>query len=172
MGLDYMEYHACVNDCILFRNENEHTQECPKCSEHRYEDGGNVTPRKVLWHFPLKSRLENMFCIPGLAELMVWHSKHQIKDDIMRVPSNCEAFKHIDAMWPIFKEEPRNVKLGIALDGINPFANQSSRWSSWPVALINYNIPPFLAIKKEHILLSLLILGTLFIVSWSMFSVI
>ena len=47
MGLDYMKYHACVNDCILFHNENEHAQECPKCGEHRYEDGGNVTPRKV-----------------------------------------------------------------------------------------------------------------------------
>ena len=34
-----------------------------------------------------------MFCIIDLAELMVWHSKHQSKDDIMRLFFDCEAFK-------------------------------------------------------------------------------
>ena len=29
----------------------------------------------------------------------------------------------------------------------------------WPVVLINYNIPPWLSIKKGHLILSLLILG-------------
>ena len=159
MGLDYTRYHACVNDCVLFCKENENARNCPKCGESRYEDVEGGIPRKVLQHFPLKIHLEHMFCTIDLADLMVWHSKHQSKDDTLRVPSDCEAFKNIDATWPMFKEEPRNVKLGIALDGINPFSNQSSRWSSWPVAVINYNIPPFLAIRKEHILLSLLILG-------------
>jgi hypothetical protein len=60
-------------------------------------------------------------------------------------------------MWPDFKLEPRNLKLGVALDGVNPFSMQSSKWSTWPVIIINYNLPPYLGLRKKHLLLSLLI---------------
>ena len=47
--------------------------------------------------------------------------------------------------------------MGVGLDGVNPFSMQLSRWSTWPVVLINYNLPPFLSLKKEHLVLSLII---------------
>ena len=50
------------------------------------------------------------------------------------------AFKHIDQMWPDFKFEPRNLKLGVGLDGVNPFSMQSSKWSTWPVIIIYHRI--------------------------------
>ena len=30
------EFHACVNDCILFHNEYKDLQSCPKCGSSRY----------------------------------------------------------------------------------------------------------------------------------------
>ena len=44
------------------------------------------------------------------------------------------------------------------MDGVNPFGLRSSLlWRTWPVVLVNYNIPSWLAIKKGHLLLSLIL---------------
>ena len=50
---------------------------------------------------------------------------------IMRIPSDSEAFKHIDTTWQEFALEPHHMKLGVGLDGINPFSMRSSKWSTW-----------------------------------------
>ena len=75
------------------------------------------------------------------------------------MPVDSPAWKHIEEKWPTFWEESRNLRLGLAMDGINPFGVQSSSWSTWPVCLVNYNLPPWLAIKKGHLLLSLIVPG-------------
>ena len=45
------------------------------------------------------------------------------------------------------------------MDGVNPFNLYSTKWSTWLVVLVNYNIPPWMSIKKGHLILSLLIPG-------------
>ena len=70
-----------------------------------------------------------------------------------------KAWKHVDATHPNFVLEPRNVRLGLALDGMNPFADVSTRHSTWPVLTINYNLPPWLVTKKFFIMLTLIIPG-------------
>ena len=65
----------------------------------------------------------------------------------------------LNQTWPSFKEEPCNIRFGLAMDGVNPFGLRSSSWSTWPVCLVNYNLPPWLATKKGHLLLSLLVPG-------------
>ena len=62
-----------------------------------------------------------------------------------------------DNKWPDFAQDPRNIRLGLALDGVNPFSNQSTKWSTWPVFLVNYNLPPWLATKPFFLMLSLII---------------
>jgi hypothetical protein len=64
-----------------------------------------------------------------------------------------------DNRWPNFSQDPRNIRLGLALDGVNPFSDQSTKWSTWPVFLINYNLPPWLATKPFFLMLSLIIPG-------------
>ena len=58
-----------------------------------------------------------------------------------------------------FGAEPRNIRLGLSTDGMNPFGNMSSRHSTWPVNLCMYNLPPWLCMKRKYILMSLLIQG-------------
>ena len=36
-GLDYIKIHACVNDCVLFRNEHADAQECPVYHASRWK---------------------------------------------------------------------------------------------------------------------------------------
>lgn len=56
--------------------------------------------------------------------------------------------------------EPRNLRFGLGTDGVNPFAEKRSSWSTWPVLLYNYNIPSWLTTKKYFIILSMIIPGT------------
>ena len=42
---------------------------------------------------------------------------------------------------------------------MNLFGLRSTKWSTWPVVLVNYNIPPWMSIKNGHIILCLFIQG-------------
>ena len=101
-----------------------------------------------------------MFCIPTIYELMVWHAKNKSTDGLVRNPCDSKAWKHVrESVDSSFGQEDRNMHLGLAVDGINPFKLQRSTWSTWLVMLLNYNIPPWLITKKIFIMLALPILG-------------
>ena len=63
--------------------------------------------------------------------------------------------------WPHFKEEPRNIRIYLAVDGVNPFTQMKSIYTVWPIFVINNKIPPWLSIKRENIMLSMIIPGIL-----------
>lgn len=77
----------------------------------------------------------------------------------MRHPADSHAWKIFDQKIPSFANESRNVRLGLATDGYNPFANMSVAHSTWPIVLIPYNMPPWLCMKQPHLILSILIDG-------------
>ena len=67
----------------------------------------------------------------------------------------------MEEKWPHFKEEPRNLRISLAADGVNPIAEMRYVYSVWPIFLINNSIPPWLSIKREHIMLSMISPGIL-----------
>jgi hypothetical protein len=69
------------------------------------------------------------------------------------------ALNYIEEKWPIFKEEPRNVRLLLAVDDVNPFGELRSTYSVWPVFVINNNLPPWMSIKREHTMLAMIVPG-------------
>jgi hypothetical protein len=70
---------------------------------------------------------------------------------------DCKAWKHIDSVFPEFASEERNIQLGLALDSVNPFSNQSLSHSTWLVVLLNYNLLPWLVTKQFFVVLFLII---------------
>uniref|UniRef100_A0A2N9GD45 DUF4218 domain-containing protein n=1 Tax=Fagus sylvatica TaxID=28930 RepID=A0A2N9GD45_FAGSY len=75
---------------------------------------------------------------------MRWYRNKRVDDGISRHPTNSENWKEFDLQHPEFALEPRNVRLGLATDGFNPFGNMNNSYSMWPVILIPYNLPPWL----------------------------
>jgi hypothetical protein len=51
------------------------------------------------------------------------------------MPADGSLYKNIMERWPFFKEEPRNVRISLALDGVNPFGELRSIYSVWPIFL-------------------------------------
>jgi hypothetical protein len=90
---------------------------------------------------------------------MDFHAKNRSRDDVLRIPVDGSALNYIEEKWPIFKEEPRNVRLLLATDGVNPFGELRSMYSVWPVFIINNNLPPWMSIKREHTMLAMIVPG-------------
>ena len=73
---------------------------------------------------------------------MDYHAKNRSEDGVLRIPTDGSALKNIEEKWPIFKDEPRNVRLLLAADGFNPFGEIRFTYLVWHVFIINNNLPP------------------------------
>lgn len=161
------------NDCILYQKEYENEDVCPKCSASRYKKSelqnskrkvsckvvSPPIPAKVLRYFPLRPRLKKLFMSSKTANLMKWHQEGRSKDGKLGHPADSVAWKTFDSLHPNFASDPRNVRLGLASDGFNPYKTISSRYSIWPVVLMTYNLAPWDCMKQPYLMLSLLIPG-------------
>ena len=116
-------------------------------------------PAKVYWYLPVLPRLRRLFSNPKDAELLQWHAKRRKDDATLRHPADSPQWRNIDRIHPEFASDPRNLRLGLCTDGMNPYGNMSSRHSTWPVLLCIYNLPPWLCMKRRYILMPLLISG-------------
>ncbi|KAL8093735.1 hypothetical protein AgCh_035571 [Apium graveolens] len=66
LGLDYIKFHACPSDWILYRGIYSESSKCPKCNLSRWKLGkdGRVRtniPAKVVWYFPIIPRFKRLF---------------------------------------------------------------------------------------------------------------
>ncbi|KAL3826143.1 hypothetical protein ACJIZ3_022172 [Penstemon smallii] len=163
LGLGYETIHACKYDCVLYWKEFKDCQECPRCATSRWEknDGkGKKIPHKVLRYFPLKPRLQRLFMSRKTAEDMRWHKKKRMDDETtLKHPADAKAWKDFDKKYSQFASDSRNVRLGLATDGFNPFGSMSNSYSMWPVVLVPYNLPPWECMKEPFFMMSLLIPG-------------
>ncbi|XP_019189011.1 PREDICTED: uncharacterized protein LOC109183385 [Ipomoea nil] len=91
---------------------------------------------------------------------MRWHKERRIDDgEYLRHPADSKAWKDFDQEFPWFANDARNVRLGLASDGFNPFGNMDNSYGMWPVILIPYNLPPWMCMKDPFFMLTLLIPG-------------
>ena len=143
--------HTCPNDCILYQKELKNSIACPLCKESRWKRKQNSDevmqgiPAKVLWYLPIIPQLLRLFQNPDHAKNLTWHDDERIEDGKLCHPADAPAWKTFDRMWPEFAAETRNLRLGLSADGINPHSTLSSRYSCWPVLVVNYNLPPWLS---------------------------
>ncbi|XP_057247163.1 uncharacterized protein LOC130589685 [Beta vulgaris subsp. vulgaris] len=133
LGLDYQKIHACPNDYMLYWKEYEDAEECYVCHTSKWkqpeENQGNGIakpskkksriPAKVLWHFPLKPRLQRLFMCSQTAQSMAWHADEREEDGNLRHPADGLTWKSFDSLYPNFSKDSRNVRLGLASDGFS-----------------------------------------------------
>ncbi|XP_076945935.1 uncharacterized protein LOC143617181 [Bidens hawaiensis] len=162
IGMGYESIDVCKNDCAFFWAEHQSLQNCPVCNKSRWVDTktkGKKIPHKVLQYFPLTPRLRRLYCSRHTAKEMIWQSTGRLEDGMMRHPVDGSSWKEFDRKYLNFSREHRNVRLGLAADGFNPFGNMSLAHSTWPVVLTTYNLPPWPCMKESSFMLSLLIPG-------------
>ena len=95
-----------------------------------------------------------MFRSPIISKLLRFHQDHPNLDEtIMKSIPDSPVWKHITSehVDPTFGIEKRNLRLGLSLDGVNPFPHSNTTHSTWPVLLLIYNLRPYLVTKKFFI---------------------
>ncbi|XP_040869857.1 uncharacterized protein [Glycine max] len=167
VGMEYQKIHACRNDCILYRHEFAELRNCPTCGVSRYKVGSGASseagstyidrPAKVCWYLPVIPRFKRLFANAEDAKNLTWHADGRTKDGLLRHPADSPQWKKVDQLYPVFVEDPKNLRVGLASDGMNPFRSLSCNHSSWPVLLIIYILPPWLCIKRKYIMMSMMI---------------
>jgi hypothetical protein len=161
LELNYVKIPACTTGCVLFYGLHEDLLNCPKCGAPKLKKVGNTqTPARVIRYFPVIPRLRLMYGSSSTSKHLTWHHENKSTDGLVRHVADSKAWKHVDEnVDPTFAAEPRNIRFGFALDGVNPFSNGGTTWSTWPLLLVNYNLPPWLTTKKDFIMLAMLIPG-------------
>jgi hypothetical protein len=121
--MDYQTIDACPNDHIKYYGPHASKTECLQCLISRYR-ANQVTkrvPRKVLRHIPIIPCLQRLFRCESIGQFMDYHACNRSGDGILRMPADGSAFREIEKKGVDFKDEPSNVRLSLAADGVNPF---------------------------------------------------
>lgn len=138
--------------------------ECPNCKASRWKPVDKKKPHtkrvpmKKSRYFSLAERLQRMFSTTWITELLNYSGNIEESSTHMRHPLDFPCWKYIDSKWPEFSAQKRNVRLGLATDGFNPFGMNDPH-SCWPVMLEALNLPPSHCMDKEFTMLTLLIHG-------------
>ena len=162
LGMKYEKIHACKKDCCLFRKELSDANVCPSCGVSRWKVPKNSkevknVPVKVMWYFSPIPRFERIFRSKETSRLLTWHTRKREVNGLLQHLKDALSWKKIDNLWPEFGLEPRNLRLSLFTDGVNPHGDLSSRYSCWPVMLVTYNLPPWLCMKRKFLMLTALV---------------
>ena len=169
LGLKVKKIHNCTNDCILFHRDYKDLDLCPRCHASRYKTGKDAKMQagrekrlvaKVVWYFPIIPCLKRLFATTKTTKLMRWHAEDRVNDGKLRHPADGAQWRAINHSYKrLFSNEIRNIRFGLSTDGMNPFNMVSSNHSTWPVTLCIYNLPPWLCMKRTHLMMPILIQG-------------
>lgn len=91
------------------------------------------------------------------SSLIKWHQENKANDGMMSHPTYSKAWEMVDEIYQSFVMEPRNVRLGLSSDDFQAFGCSRTLYSIWPMVLIPSNVTPWLCMKHENFILSMLI---------------
>jgi hypothetical protein len=113
-----------------------------------------------MWHLSVIDRLKCVFSNPRDAELVCWHSKKRRKNNKeIQHHADGTQWKFFDLQYKLFGSENRNIRFALSTDGMNPFGENRTMHSTWPVILAMHNLPTWLCYKRKYLILSILIQG-------------
>jgi hypothetical protein len=124
----------------LFWKEHKDDTKCQHCGRSRYvkvinEDRTSVTIKvvvKQLRYIPITPKLNWLFLCKETTQQMRWQ-KEGIRDsevaDIMSHPTDAEVWHALDCFDPEFARDLRSVRLGLSMDGFQPYSLDSTVYS-------------------------------------------
>ena len=94
---------------------------------------------------------------------MDYNARNKIQDDVIKIPADGSSFIDMEENGLTLKKN--HVILGflwqqmvlIHLHRWDPFTQMRSIYTVWPIFVTNNNIPPWFLIKRDHIMLLMII---------------
>nr|XP_033517647.1 uncharacterized protein LOC104118015 [Nicotiana tomentosiformis] len=163
LGLSSERVDYCEKCCMLFYKDDAALENYKFCNQPRYKEVTNFQKKKVpvkaMHYLPLIPRLKRLYASMSFAPHMRQHYENRRPLGILCHPSDGEAWKHFDRVFPDFVNEPRNIRLGFCADGFTPFSVSAAPYSCWPVFVTPYNFSPELCMTSPYLFLTCIIPG-------------
>ncbi|KAI4324130.1 hypothetical protein L6164_023692 [Bauhinia variegata] len=102
------------------------------------------SPAKVLWYLPIIPHFKQLFSNPNDAKCMIWHAAERQNDGKLHYPIDSPQWKTIDQLFLEFENETRNLRVGLATNGMNPRA-----YRNFPNIVLR-DIKHVLYVRKAH----------------------
>ena len=113
---------------------------CPRCGVSRYkvkndnecssDKNKEGPPAKVLWYLLIIPRFKRLFANGDDAKDLTWHANGRNYDGMLCHMTDSFQWKKIDRLYSDFGKGARNLRLGLATDGMNPYGSLSTQHSS------------------------------------------
>jgi len=116
-------------------------------------------PMKMLWYLPIIPRFKHLFANGDDAKDLTWLANGRKFNGMLRHLTDYSQWKKINRLYMDFRKEARNLRLGLVIDGMNPFGSLRTNHSSRLVLLVIYNLPPWLYMNQKYTMLSMMISG-------------
>ena len=85
---------------------------------------------KVLLYLSIIPRFKHLFANGDDTKDLTWHANGRNCDGMLHYPADSSQWKKIDHLYPDFGKVTRNLRLGLASDGMNPYGNLCTQHSS------------------------------------------
>lgn len=155
-------YDCCIKSCVAFTGPHAKLRACPRCRKPRYRLNGQ--PMKVYRYIPLIPRLISFFLNHELNQRMCYRSEGHQKTKAAGEGLMTDVFDGAHYLGLLEREVsvnghglghtyfsgPRDVALGLATDGVNPWKRRKSTF--WPILLFNFNLPPTERFHDENVI--------------------
>ncbi|XP_055962306.1 uncharacterized protein LOC130015687 [Mercurialis annua] len=153
LGLPVEVIDCCKNMCMIYWGGDAGLTVCKVCGHDMWKPAtaGSSKGRKT----------NRLYASRATAKHMRWHAEHEIENGVMNHSSDSPAWKHFSELHQDFAAEIRNIRLGLCTDEFQPFGAFGQQYSSWPVIVTPYNLPPGMAMKDEFMFLTVLELNHL-----------
>ena len=96
----------------------------------------------VCWYLPIIPRFKKLFANGDNTKNPTWHVDGRKVDGLLKHPNDSPQWKIVNLLFLDFGKDARNLRLGLASDGMNHFGNLSTNHNSWSVLLMICNLPP------------------------------
>ena len=137
-------YHACPNDCILYRNTQRYDHSklecCPTCQSPCYDNQGHA--RKKFHYYPVEQHFQRIFGDAEISKIIQSHIKAtstMTNQKVMRGIQDSPCFRALFSASGYFGGNHRGLVLQLSSDGVSPF--DASQYSMWPTVISVLNLP-------------------------------
>ena len=141
--LPFTTYHACPNDCVLFRKTDRYDhsclKRCPVCNEPRFISKGK--PYRKFYYYPLGPRWRRMYGNANIAEVLQSHCGGDSESLLLQDVIGSRNWQSVYRETGFFQGDSRGLSLQFSTDGVNPFSGNKVVYSMWPVMLTVLNLP-------------------------------
>ena len=158
VGIEPQIYDICVNSCCAFTGNFENERKCKYCNESRYYSNGNA--RKNLPYISIIERLKLQFKNSERSkELLYRHNYTYNQGDLHHndIGDIFDGALYKELLNDGYFPDPRDIAFSASCDGYQIFRQKTD--DCWVFLFLNNNLPQEVRVKKENLMITLIIPG-------------